>query len=597
MRRFDGWRLVPWGVALGAELALARAACDAPAAWQAAVEAAGMMLAGLVFAWLRPEGWRGSAAWPGVLVALGIAVRLAGWPWALVVAPVGAAVAVVLVRVLHDAEAKLRRPAARLGWAVAVPAVLVVAARFAWLVGAPVARPHLRLAEELAAPWRSADPPPGPGGPPLVVLSVDTLRADHAVRTETWRWLAARGRAWPRAMSTASWTVPALASLWTGLPPAEHGAGRRPEGGYAALREEAAPLAEVLRRRGYRAAAFVANPFVTEELGFQRGFSVFVNPDEHPAFPLLLAGLPRGLAGVSSRDGARVVDRALAWLAAAPDDGWLLWVHLFDPHLPYEHAPAGSLTHTITDLEAVRRGAMPPGLPDAVRRDYAAEVARADAAALRLLRALDDRGFFSRGTLVFAADHGEELWDHGGFEHGHTHHREVTDVALAVVSPGLPPGPGAGVASLVDVAPTLRAAAGLAPAAGPGFDLRAPLPADRVATAAGNLYGAMQRSARDGRWKAILTEPEPEEADGAGSADGASSRDGGRADPSGAADGERVEVYDLASDPGEARPLPAETPGAEAVVAAARAARTAAAGRARAAVNDAALRALGYTAE
>src|SRR4029450_6199643 len=103
--------------------------------------------------------------------------------------------------------------------------------------------------------------------------------------------------------------------------------------------------------------------------------------------------------------------------------------------------------------------------------------------------------------VVFTADHGEEFWDHGGVEHGHSHHGEVVDVPLVLVAPGVSPGRREGVASLVDVAPTVRAALGLAPG---GLDLRRGVPEDRVAAAWGGLILHIDCSARDARRRVIM---------------------------------------------------------------------------------------------
>lgn len=405
---------------------------------------------------------------------------------------------------LLAAAVALRAPGA-----LAVPAALLAAVvgRLAALWGETVPAPLPHFAHELQARLPAARPAPAPG-PPIVVLTIDTLRADAAVQMDTWAALAPRGRAFPRALAASSWTVPSLSTLWTGAPAHVHGAGARtPGGGYAPLDPALSTLPEELRAAGYDTAAFVVNPFASRQLGIGRGFRTWFHADENVPQRLPFSRRPDG---PHAGDGARVVDHALAWLDGAPDTGWLLWVHLFDPHLPYRHVAPDSAARTVKHPKQIRNGAFgdTTRLENAVRRAYLDEVDYADAEALRLVQALDARGFFDRGLLVFTSDHGEELWDHGGFEHGHSHHGEVTDVALALAAPGLPPATGAkpGQVGLLDVANTLRAAAGL-PAQGPGLDLRGPIPADRVLTAAGNLYGDPQTSARSTAARAIVTRP------------------------------------------------------------------------------------------
>jgi hypothetical protein len=128
-----------------------------------------------------------------------------------------------------------------------------------------------------------------------------------------------------------------------------------------------------------------------------------------------------------------------------------------------------------------------------IRDSYDAEVRYTDAQVLRLIDALDSRGVLATGTVVLTADHGEEFWDHGGIEHGHSHHAEITDIPLVLVSPGVTAGSREGVASLIDVAPTLRTIAG---SASGGTDLRRGVAPERLATAWGGLILRLDCSAR-----------------------------------------------------------------------------------------------------
>ena len=133
---------------------------------------------------------------------------------------------------------------------------------------------------------------------------------------------------------------------------------------------------------------------------------------------------------------------------------------------------------------------------------YAAEVDASDRALVALLGDLDARGFWEAGgVVVFTSDHGEEFWEHGAFEHGHSHHGEVTDIPLVLAGAGVVTGERRAPASLEDVAPTLRRIAGL-PAE--GVDLRADDPKDRIVTATGNLHGPHMQSARSTDRRAIL---------------------------------------------------------------------------------------------
>lgn len=503
------WRValvVAWVVAALVELVFASHAAVGPTLGVAAGHVLLMGVLGALQGRMLPPGdWRSGLASPAVLLAGSGALRselIADWAWwpAVFIVPV---IGIIAVRVLHD----LSRRAPPLAAALVFAVLGGVADRAFVVFGSRVATPGTQLQTDLLQPLRSLLPKGTPvNGAPIVILTIDTLRADHAVETDSWAFLAERGATWDRAMTTASWTVPSVGSIVSGLLPADHGAGKIPKGGFSPLHEHVPTVALQLQQTGYHTQAFTVNPFVSTSLGFASGFDHFLNPDEDVAQPLALFGEAWELPG---RDGKVVVDHALDWLDDAPETGWLLWVHLFDPHLPYTHLPDGHLAYKVKHPKQLRSGRIKATkkLKAAVKEAYAMEVAYSDAQALRLLEALDERGFFETGTLLFTSDHGEELWEHRDFEHGHSHHQEVTDVALALVSPGVAPGPRDTEASLLDLTPTLRAIAGLPdPGLGrTGVDLRGDIDAERIVEAAGNLYGSPQTSARNRSEKVIET--------------------------------------------------------------------------------------------
>jgi arylsulfatase A-like enzyme len=475
---------------------MASQAGQAPSTGQGALEIGALLLLGAAHASLA-RSWLASPALPGLFILVASALRSLSERGELSILAYGSVIAIPLLLLalhrLHD-----RIPQLLMGTVFAL--IGAIGSRYLALSTPEISHPLDLLQTELRAPWEHARQSLEPiaEGPPVVLITVDTLRWDHAEEMESWKRLQTRGATWPRAMSTSSWTLPALGSLWTGTAPEIHDAGK----GFSAIRPGVPMVSELLVDRGYRTAAFMANSFLTRNLGFARGFQTWMNPDEHLPQPLAILGFSSDL---HRRDGQEVMDDALDWLEDAPDQGWLLWVHLFDPHLPHSHSP-NSPSQALQDLYEVRDGRadLTPERVSAFAESYATEVAYADSQILRLLDALDARGFWSEGTLVFTSDHGEELWDHGGFEHGHSHHTEVIDVPLALVSPGLDPGERDGVASLVDIAPTLAAITGLDQPS--GIDLRQEIPDDRIATAAGNFYGLEQRSARSKDTRVILTD-------------------------------------------------------------------------------------------
>jgi len=406
-----------------------------------------------------------------------------------------------------------------------------------------------------AAPVRWTARGPAPSGPDLFLLTVDTLRADRAAGMRAYRRLAERGVAFSAAQAPSPWTLPSMASLLTGRPVDEHDA-RKVEEGYQAVSPSVTTLAERLARRGYDTAAVVArNDFLGAKFGFGRGFAVFDHvarghpfalprlPAVGPARPVLvdLAGFVlRGRRAVADAD--LVVERARRVLRRRRERPLFLWVHFFDPHLPYRH-----LEDTGADwprrLALNRRTARWIVMSDpfwatpqgrrALTGAYDVEVDRVDRALVRLLDHVERHGRADR-VVALTADHGEELYDHGRFEHGHALYQEVAAVPLAVagLEGGRPPGSVEETpVDLLDLAATLLAAAGVPDPELPGRDLARPLPPRALVTRS-LLYpeASGQRAAvREGRWKAIAGE-------------------GG------------LELYDLRADPRERRNLAASRP-------------------------------------
>jgi hypothetical protein len=544
--------LLPWLAVAGLDVYLAYGDWPRPAWWQSALEIAFFALAGRA-QWRFGRGWLRSPLLPTATVVLFEAARLApGRPLQVILFLVGL---VVLVRLVL-ARVPLRSPL--VGTAVGVAAVLGFRTLDAYSAARPTIAVAPSLAHRLMAPLSRARPLEATtSGPPVVIVSVDTLRADAAPKLASYRRLAARGAVWERAMSTSSWTLPALASLLTGLMPAEHGAACLEDGKCQGVAPAVPWLPEELRRAGYRTAAVTNNPWIGRGTGFERGFETFVELGNSRNRLVMT----EKLGGLHPQDDAAAVDAALAWLATAPARGFFLWVHLIGPHMPYLHT-ANPRYHTITG-ERLRSSYPPSAAVRAeLRAAYDEEAAYTDRVMGRLLDALERRDGFRDGVLVFTSDHGEEFFEHGGFEHGHSHHGEVIDVPLVLVAPDVTPGVRPGQASLLDVAPTIRAMVGLEPR---GVDLRDDAPAGRIATAWGGLVLHLDCSARDAGRRVILR--------------------GCAHDPAG------ISAYDLRADPAER--LPVAWSADDPLVRAARAVTAPGRGAAAALPRDK-LRALGY---
>jgi hypothetical protein len=244
----------------------------------------------------------------------------------------------------------------------------------------------------------------------------------------------------------------------------------------------------------------VSNSWINRTTGFDRGFHEFyekagINVD-----------LPFDLRSTPSEalpQAAEIIDAALAWLDQNAHPSFYLWIHLIDPHLPHLNAEDPSFRTLLGS--GLRTGFVGSEERQAALREaYWQEVRLVDQQVMRLLKRLEETDVFDRGSVVVTSDHGEEFWEHGGIEHGHSHHAEVTEVPLALVCPGLQrTGRRGDLASLVDIAPTLRAAVGLP---SQGVDLRRPVPEGREAWAWGNLFGASACSGWDGE-RHVLASP------------------------------------------------------------------------------------------
>ncbi len=258
--------------------------------------------------------------------------------------------------------------------------------------------------------------------PPVVIITLDTTRADRIgcygyelAETPAIDALAARGTRFDRAYTPVPLTIPAHASLFTGLLPSHHGVR---DNGDQRLAAEATTLAERLNQGGWRTHAAVS-AFVTQaHWGFGQGFDGY---DDQ-------LGVPSDrLSWRAEREGGEVVDEALLALAGGAD---FLWVHLFEPHAPYEPPEPFRSRH-----------------PD---RPYDGEIAAADLQVGRLLRALPEDAI-----VVLAGDHGEALGEGGEQQHGLLLEDATIHVPLILAGPGIPVGVVERPVSLVDVAPTL----------------------------------------------------------------------------------------------------------------------------------------------
>jgi arylsulfatase A-like enzyme len=277
--------------------------------------------------------------------------------------------------------------------------------------------------------------------PNVLLVTLDTLRADHLgcygdLRAETPAidGVARAGTLFTRAYSPVPLTLPAHATMFTGLEPPAHGL---VDNGMTSAELGAATLAERLQAAGYDTGAFISAFVLNRVFGLSRGFAHY---DDGPAEEAELEGLFRRVA-----PGEERVDAALAWLDRPRAAPFFLWLHLYDAHAPHVAPGRFAQSHAA--------------------RPYAGEVAYLDSQVRRLLDVLEARGLTRDTLVVLTSDHGEGLGEHGEWTHGFLLHDATLHVPLILRWPGrLPVGRrDERPVALVDLAPTVLDLLGLAP--------------------------------------------------------------------------------------------------------------------------------------
>jgi arylsulfatase A-like enzyme len=327
--------------------------------------------------------------------------------------------------------------------------------------------------------------------PDVILITVDALRSDVARTMESYELLSREGTSFD-GQAASCWTVPSLPAIHTGLEPEHHGCGLDPT---AHVITQIAPgvrtLAERLADAGYDTGATISWNGLVPLTGLTRGFARwrYHGPqlEARPVWPLssrpigFVPGLfsMLGFRGPPATGADLLVEDIESYLSTRRDRPMFLWAHFFDPHTPYRHA------REMVDLSWVQgielAGAQAAALDDepaALRkRLYENQVTTLDRAILRLLRRLPSRNTI----IVFTSDHGEELDDHGGWDHGHTMYQELLSVPLVVSGiPALPAGVDGGIAGQIDITPTLLAALGLEHGGLDGVDLATDRGSDRA---------------------------------------------------------------------------------------------------------------------
>lgn len=274
--------------------------------------------------------------------------------------------------------------------------------------------------------------------PPIILISIDTLRADHLttygaklVDTPAIDRLARDGIVFENAYSHVPLTFPSHVTMMTGRLPYQNGV--RSNIGYSIQRDAQPTLPRLLAANGYGTGAAVSSYVLRGETGLRSLFDFYDDSMEVWDSATL---------GALQRRGDETARVALAWLDRVQSRPFFLFLHLFEPHSPYE---------PVEPFKS-RYAASP----------YDGEIATADAIVGRFLADLDRRGLYDKAMIVLVGDHGEGLGDHGEAEHGVLLYREVLHVPMIVKLPGRARAGSriAEPAQLVDLLPTIAAASG-----------------------------------------------------------------------------------------------------------------------------------------
>ena len=399
-----------------------------------------------------------------------------------------------------------------------------------------------------------------PRDPNLVLVVMDTLRADRLsaygyerATSPHLERLAARGTLFENAYAAASWTWPSTASILTGLHPQEHGVVR---GGSCFLTQDVRTVAEVLQEGGFTTAAWSGNPLVSASRNFHQGFELFADHGE------------------GFRKSGVFFDRVARWLENHAGTRFFVYLHLTEPHLPFEALPEGlrrfapdapeSFPARMGELKGILahgNGVAPDGtllvdklVPAEDRRwtddVYDACVWSGDHWLGELVDLLERLELEDETVVAFTSDHGEELFERGFFEHSQSVHTELVRAPLVIAGPGVPVG--RRVATPVSnrrLAPLLAALGGVE--LEPGFDALELFDSDAPARPV--LY-----STEKGFWNGRGDQPIYGMRLGHRAIQVAPT--GGRWGETEAADGGDVRLFDLAADPLERHDLAAERP-------------------------------------
>ncbi|MBU1975855.1 MAG: sulfatase [Nanoarchaeota archaeon] len=304
--------------------------------------------------------------------------------------------------------------------------------------------------------------------PNVIIITIDTVRADHTTlydpeikTTPHLAELAKTSVVFDNAVSSASWTLPSHASMFTGKLPSNHMANKK----HFFLNFQEDTLAEILRADGYNTAAFIGGPYCKEKYGIGQGFTNIKDRMDWFEFSLIYSKFSlknyldvffpvNEIVGADGERTALEINKdVFEWLEKSKDTQFFLFVNYFDAHDPYnlgkEYRPIfmGNASSVLKpsqtpdefmeefNLEMTRHTDVDQKEVDLILSMYDAEIYSLDKQVQLLLDKLEELGLMENTVIIITGDHGEEFHDHGAFFHGKTIYEEVLRVPFLVYHP------------------------------------------------------------------------------------------------------------------------------------------------------------------
>jgi len=298
--------------------------------------------------------------------------------------------------------------------------------------------------------------------PNVVIVVIDTLRVDHVSHFGYERdtaagldRLAGQSTRFSACYAPTSWTTPSTATIFTGMSPIRHGARAKGD----KLSDEVVTFAELLGAHGWNTVGYSFNHNVSAKNGFDQGFDLF------DCF----------LGGANDYpDISEMVERTSTWLESRPQEPFLLYLHPMNVHGPYKfpkahrstllgHPPGREFRYhgevmkaVVTGKDLSRRDDATSTYLRSLRDKYDTAIRYTTDQLGQLFSLLEEKGLWENSLVIVTADHGEELFDHGGFSHGYSLFEEVLRVPLYIKLPSQQEGRSSDArVSIMDIVPTL----------------------------------------------------------------------------------------------------------------------------------------------